>query len=162
MDGHEWGAAVSRGHALPSRKSPKQVRRQQSHHLWSQETRVPDLVHCSPCKVFLLALPLQEPQRHLTLKLPTAGLIPLPQKVCHPLREQHQHSLITQPDTGQSSEVYISHTHHPTHPIHHHSPEPPPHSSSWSVLSFLSCPYHHLSLSDSATAMPDSNIHPLK
>ena len=117
---------------------------------------------CSPRKVFLLALPLQEPQRHLTLKLPTAGLIPLSPKVCHPLREQHQHSLITQPDTGQSSEVYISHTHHPTHPIHHHSPEPPPHSSSWSVLSFLSCPYHHLSLSDSATAMPDSNIHPLK
>ena len=115
-----------------------------------------------PVKVFLLALPLQEPQRHLTLKLPTAGLIPLSPKVCHPLREQHQHSLITQPDTGQSSEVYISHTHHPTHPIHHHSPEPPPHSSSWSVLSFLSCPYHHLSLSDSATAMPDSNIHPLK
>lgn len=134
MDGHEWGAAVSPGHALPSTKSPRQVRRQQGTTICgARRPGFQTWSSCSPRKVFLLALPLQEPQRHLTLKLPTAELIPLPPKVCHPLREQHQHSLITQPDTGQSSERYISDTHHPTHPIHHHGPEHPPHSSSWSV-----------------------------
>ena len=147
--------------ALPSRKSPKQVRIQQTIPIWGARRPGLQTWFNRSVQQGLPAGP-SPPQRHLTLKLPTAGLIPLPPKVCHPLREQHQHSLISQPDTGQSSEVYISHTHHPTHPIHHHSPEPPPHSSSWSVLSFLSCPYHHLSLSDSATAMPDSNIHPLK
>ena len=155
MDGHEWGAAVSRGHGPAFQEVTKTSQDTANNpHLGSQETRVPDLVHCSPCKVFLLALPLQEPQRHLTLKLPTAGLIPLPQKVCHPLREQHQHSLITQPDTRQSSEV-SSHPHCPTHLIHHHGPEHPPHSCS-RVRPLLPLTPPSPSLSECATVVPNS------
>ena len=78
--------------ALPSRKSPKQVRIQQTTPIWG--TRRPGFQTWFNCSVRqgLPAGP-SPPQRHLTFKLCTAELIPLPPKVCHHLREQQQHSL---------------------------------------------------------------------
>ena len=45
MDGHEWGAAVSHGHG-PAFQEVTETSQEiaKNHHLWSQETRVPDLV----------------------------------------------------------------------------------------------------------------------
>ena len=76
--------------ALPSRKSPKQVRIQQTIPIWGARRPGLQTWFNRSVQQGLPAGP-SPPQRHLTLKLPTAELIPLPSKVCHPLRKQHQH-----------------------------------------------------------------------
>ena len=90
MDGHEWGAEVSPAFQEVTETSQETAK---NHRLGSQETRVPDLVQLLSRQGLPAGPSLQEPQRHLTLELPTAELIPLPPKVCHHLREQQQHSL---------------------------------------------------------------------